>query len=220
VIGIGPVVLLAGSLQVGLRTGYGLPIGGYAKALELQGISQRMHDLGDDANGAIPIWIEAGYRIVPELSVGGYALYGMALFKAADRRDPLGGGCPEGVDCAAWGWRFGLRGEVHLLPHGAIDPWAGIGVGYELLYSDFEGTVLGFPMDVAVAYRGFELLLLEGGADVRVWDRFAVGPFLSLSLVQYSGCSAERDGESQRCEITRPALHEWLVIGVRGTLGT
>jgi hypothetical protein len=208
--------------HLGLRTGYGIPIGRYAKKREIDGSPETdVKALGDDTNGAIPIWVDVGYRLHENLLVGLYAMYGVALFKAAADDDPLAerGGCPEGFDCAASGWRFGLQGELQLLPAGSIRPWASVGLGYELIGFSYEGQFLGSDFSVSGSYAGFELLHLQAGADVALSAPVTVGPFASFSLGQYGSCTDEWNEAERDCEITRGVLHEWLVLGLRGTLG-
>jgi hypothetical protein len=78
--------------------------------------------------------------------------------------------------------------------------------------------------DVSSTGHGFELINLQGGADFSVAPGFALGPFLSLSVGQYSKASTSCSGngcsafDSQSDDIKEKALHEWLTLGVRGTL--
>ena len=94
-----------------------------------------------------------------------------------------------------------------------------MGFGYELVHSRMEGELVGAEFERSVSYAGFELLHLQAGADFGISSPVGIGPFASFSLAQYSTCTEEVNGTEGDCEITRGVLHEWLVFGVRGTLG-
>jgi hypothetical protein len=202
--------------QLAFRTGFGIPLGSYAKVLELGGFRQmRVNQLADDTYGAIPLWLDVGYRLTPHVTVGAYGMFGVVLPKRADDNDLLGGGCPEGVDCSAYGARFGVQASYAFLPRGSANPWLGIGLGYEWITSHIQGEPLGFRIDSQTSYGGFELLQLQGGVDFRLTERFAAGPYVSASALTYQSCSAELDGAEAPCEIARAAWHGWLVFGAR-----
>jgi hypothetical protein len=97
------------------------------------------------------------------------------------------------------------------MPAGSVDPWLGLGVGYEI----FGASLTTQGRTISTDTKGFEFLNLQGGADFKVADAVAVGPFLSFSLGQYSSVSS---GDASG-DITNKAIHEWLTIGVKGTFG-
>lgn len=207
-------------IQLGLRTGFGVPFGGYADVRQLGTLLDTdVNSLSDDTYGAIPLWLDIGYRLTPRLLLGVYVMYGLVLPKAGAATDPLGGGCPNGLDCSGAGIRFGLQGQYHFAPAARVDPWLGLGVGYEWITSHVEGQAFGFPIDVETEHGGPELLHLQGGVDVRLSPAFALGPFAALSAMQYTSCSATLDGEYTTCRLPDAAWHGWLVFGVRGALG-
>jgi hypothetical protein len=206
--------------QLGLRTGFGVPFGRYAHVRQLGTLRDTdVNALSDDAYGAIPLWLDIGYRLTPRLLLGVYAMYGFVLPKAGAATDPLGGGCPEGLDCSGAGVRFGLQGQYHFSPAAPLDPWLGLGLGYEWITSHVEGQAFGFPIDVETEHGGLELVHLQGGVDVRLSPAFTLGPFAALSVMQYMRCSATLDGEDTTCRLPDAAWHGWLVFGVRGALG-
>jgi hypothetical protein len=206
--------------ELGLRSGFGLPFGRYADVRQIGNFrDSNVNALSDDTHGAIPLWLDVGYRLTPALVLGVYALYGVVLPKAGAVGDPLGGGCPEGLDCTGGGVRFGVQAQYHFSPAAFVDPWLGLGVGYEWITSHVEGQVIGLPIDVRTEHSGPELLHLQGGVDLRTSAALAFGPFAALSLMQYTSCSAELDGRDSDCRLPDLAWHGWFVLGVRGTLG-
>jgi hypothetical protein len=178
-------------IRLGLRLGYALPMGN----------ADEGDKLGDTVSGQIPIWIDAGYMVTPNILVGLYGQYGFASIK----------NCPSGVSCSAHDLRIGIQGQFHIMPTGSADPWLGLGVGYESL----GGSVSAGGLSADFSATGFEFANLQGGADFKIADAFAVGPFLSFSLGQYSSQSANGTSSS----IDKKAMHEWLTFGVKGTFG-
>ncbi|HEY3252499.1 MAG TPA: hypothetical protein VGJ91_01075 [Polyangiaceae bacterium] len=171
-------------IRLGLRLGYAFALGNLDKN----------DKMSDGTKGQIPIWIDAGYMVTPNILVGLYGQYGFVQLK-------------DCTDCSAHDIRFGLQGQYHLAPAGSADPWLGLGFGYEWLglsQGGASGTI-----------KGFQFLNLQGGADFKVSDAFAVGPFVDFSLGQYSSISVE----DQSADIPEKAMHEWLTLGVKGTFG-
>jgi hypothetical protein len=184
-------------LDLGLRLGYGIPMGSSAKDVKMS----------DHVDGQIPIWIDAGYRFTPNIMAGAYFSYGFMGLKD----------CPSGADCSAHDMRLGLQGQYRIMPGEFVDPWVGVGIGLEWLGS----SVSGGGQTVSTTASGTEFLDLQGGADFKVADMLTVGPFLSLSLAQYNGLSTSCPAGLQCADgdIHDKALHEWLILGVRGVFG-
>jgi len=205
-------------LHLALRTGFGVPLGTYAEQRSLAGFREtNVNALGDDTYGAIPLWLDAGYRLTPELMLGVYFAYGLVLPKTAESGDPLGGGCPEGFDCFASGVRLGVQAQYRFLLGPSFQPWLGIGLGYEWVSSRLEGQAFGIPLDASTSYSGPDLLQLQGGVDFRLGRVFGLGPFLSVSAMQYTSCSLELSGDASTCELNDGGWHGWLLLGVRGS---
>jgi Outer membrane protein beta-barrel domain len=189
-------------IEVGLRSGYALPIG---DIFQWKG-------LGDGVNGAIPIWIDAGYRFRPNAMIGAFFQYGIGLVNPHGAGFPLVNGetCGGGSDCSASDIMFGVQFHYHLLPDQTIDPWGGVGLGYEIL--DLSDP--GFASTTGAggeSYNGF-FANLQIGADYKATPNLGVGPFVMFSLGEYSGCS---DGSSGRCLIDNTQIHGWLTFGIR-----
>src|SRR5207237_6458268 len=113
--------------------------------------------------------------------------------------------------CSGHDFRLGLDVHVHAAPAGAIDPWFGIGVGYEWLsISESSGAV---SQDSTL--RGFEFARAELGADFAVSPGFKLGPFASFSLGKYSDGSTSGILGSASGGLGDTKIHEWLLFGLR-----
>ena len=208
-----------GRLHLGLRTGFGLPYGRYAARRRTGAVAE--NDIGaisKDTHGVVPLWLDVGYRLTPRLMLGAYAMYGLVIARQADADDPLAGGCPEGIECFAAGLRFGVQAQLSLGSVAGLEPWVGLGVGYEWIRVDLEGEVLGFPIDWKTRHSGFELLHLQAGVDAAVSEVARIGPFLSISAMRYSSCATTLDDSEPDCDVVDPAWHGWVVLGLRGSL--
>jgi opacity protein-like surface antigen len=180
--------------ELGARLGFGLPLGS----------TQKGSELSDGTSGQIPLWIDAGYRITPNIYVGAYGQLGHVLLKDA--------GCANATDCGAQSYRIGANAHYHFMPSQKFDPWAGVGIGYEWLHA--SGKVRG--ADVSSTTGGFEFVNLQLGGDYRLSPNAAIGPFASFSVGQFSSNSVTAGGETRSSDIEKTALHEWLTLGVRG----
>jgi hypothetical protein len=206
-------------LHLALRTGFGLPLGRYASIRTLASFRDTdVNALADDTYGAIPIWLDVGYRLSARWMFGAYVMAGLVLPRTAASSDPLGGGCPDGLDCSAFGLRLGLQAQYRFAPGEPLDPWLGFGLGYEWIQSEIEGELFAFPVEASTSHAGPDLLHLQGGLDVALAERLAAGPFLSISAMRYGRCSATLSGDEVACELSEQSWHGWLVLGVRGAL--
>lgn len=205
--------------HLGLRTGFGVPLGKYADVRNAGFVDSDVNALRDDTHGVIPLWLDAGYRLTPHLMLGGYFTFGIVLPKVAPAAAPLGGGCPEGVDCSATGVRFGVQAQYAFSPGQFVDPWVGLGLGYEWITTRLDGELFSNPIEAAASHSGPELVHVQGGVDLELSPSLAAGPFASFSGTRYTACTTELSGEDLDCEIEDAAWHGWLVFGIRATLG-
>lgn len=194
----------------GLRVGYAIPFG---KLTESGG------DVRDATVGQVPLMLELGYRVTPQLFVGvaGHYGFGIVADDFSSRCEVL----PE-IDCSATDVRIGLEAQFHPLQGQQLDPWIGFGIGYE----SFTLTVEGGGVEVDTTVSGFEFAKLQAGLDLTLTEYLRVGPFMSFSLAEFADISVDCSGPSGTCSqlqapdsITSRALHQWLLFGVRATLG-
>lgn len=199
----------ATGIELGLRTGYSLPLGsvGNAATTAPAGSAQSL-DMSTLFSGRLPIWLDAGYRITPNIYVGAFFQYGI-VFPASNATTGCGN---NQVSCSGHDLQFGVGAHFHFLPDEVFDPWAGLGIGYEsATLSQSVGTQSG---DTTVS--GFQFLNLQLGGDYKAMPNLGIGPFVSLSLGEYSSASVTAGAQSVSADIPNKALHEWLTFGVRG----
>jgi outer membrane protein W len=181
--------------ELGARIGYALPMGS----------AQEDAKMSDAISGQLPLVLDAGYRITPNIYVGAYGQIGYVM--QSDKA------CPDGVSCSATDIKLGANVHYHFLPAATFDPWVGVGAGYEWLHSSASKG----EMDVSSTGHGFELLNLQVGGDYRLAKQVAIGPFVGFSLGQYSKASITTNGKEASGDIEKTAMHEWLTLGVKGT---
>lgn len=176
-------------IRVGLRSGVALPLG---QAFVASGV------LSDTITAYVPLRLDAGYRIDRHFYVGFIAQLAAIMPN----------GCGAGDRCSGTNSRFGAMLAYHLRPARALDPWLGVGMGFEILSTSrsLDGT------KVDIAARGLELFDLELGADLRPSRALRIGPVLSTSIGRYSSITVNgtptRDFDM--------ALHAWVMLGIRG----
>ena len=189
--------------EAAVRAAVGIPIGN-ATGMTTQapnGVS-----LSDLVAWTVPLELELGARIGPAF-VGGYVTY--AFGKA-------GSALEGGTSRSASNVRFGFEVLWHLAPDRLVDPWLGIGVGYEWLNLSIGGT----GGAITGSVRGFEWVNLQLGIDFNLGRNLRLGPFVrsrigqydtgSLGLVNNQGAGASATGD-----IASKTLHTWIDVGLR-----
>ena len=195
-------------IEVGLRAGYAIPLGdavGGANGAQSTSLSNAF-------SGMIPIWVDAGYRFNPNMMVGAFFQYGIASI--ATGNGSLGQACSgSGVSCSGSDLMFGAQFHYHLMPDQTIDPWAGIGVGYEIASVNLSSG----GQSAGTSFSGLQFVNLQVGGDYKIMPNLGVGPFVMFSLGEYSGCSYSGGAAGgTSCSIASTAMHEWLTFGIRG----
>jgi hypothetical protein len=187
------------SFEAGFRTGLAFPLGDIAQDAALV----------DSIAWSVPLQIDAGARIGPAF-VGGYFSY--AFGKAGSKLDNL-------ASKSASDLRVGFEVLWHFAPGAAVDPWAGLGIGYEWLnFSAPVGT-----STVSVSVRGFEFVNAQAGLDFTLGSLFRIGPCVLASLGQYATGSGDITGTtggtvSGTSDIQNKRIHAWLSVGLRMAL--
>jgi outer membrane protein W len=174
-------------VRLGVGVGFAMPLGDLSTA-----------PLSYDITRQVPVSLEAGYFIAPHLLIGAYGQYGFAA------------GGEDSGDGTVRDVSFGIQAQYHAAPRAGIDPWLGLGVGYEILSNRSEqGDMVA---------RGLELARLQAGLDLRVAPAFTLGPFLGLSLDEYTHYKLTRDTYTAFDGAIHPrGFHEWPTVGVKGT---
>jgi hypothetical protein len=187
--GAGQSVTDQPGVSLSARLAYAVPMGSLAQG----------STLSDGLSGGIPIVIEGAYRINRNLSLGLAGQYAYVMTK----------NCDTGASCSSSDFQILLEAIYNARMGSTIDPWVGLGIGYEQL--SLSESAGGASQDVSVS--GWGLATLQVGGNFVAAPQVEVGPFLSFSVGKYGSASAG----GQSADIPMTAFHEWLQIGVRGT---
>ncbi|MGZ6070764.1 MAG: autotransporter outer membrane beta-barrel domain-containing protein [Myxococcaceae bacterium] len=190
--------------EAGLRAGLGLPVG---NAVGPRTDAPGGTPLSNLVAWSLPLQLDAGARVGP-VFVGGYLSW--AYGKPGSAFDGASARSASDV-------RFGFEVLWHFAPDRAVDPWAGLGVGYEWLNLNVTG-----PSGTAVSasFRGFEWVNVQLGVDFMLGRNWRLGPFVQARVGQYDTGSlgvvtpqgAEPSGTS---DLPSKSAHAWIDVGVR-----
>jgi hypothetical protein len=182
-------------LELGVRSGLAFPVGDISRGGALV----------DYASWAVPLQVDAGARIGP-VFVGGFFSYGFG--RAGKLLDGAGSRSVSDV-------RLGFEVLWHFAPDARLDPWAGVGVGYEWL--NLKATTTDGAL--SASFRGFEFVDAQLGVDFAVGSVFRLGPWVQATLGQYSSGSVDLTfptlSGSGSGDVMNKALHSWISVGLR-----
>ncbi|GAC1341172.1 MAG: hypothetical protein NVSMB23_12340 [Myxococcales bacterium] len=184
------------TLELGLRTGFMLGFGDDLRGLSAATTSRYQSFL--------PLELDVGVRFASGLVLGAYLQYGQALGKR----------CATATTCSGRLIRFGADALFHARPRAPIDPWVGLGIGYEI--GRFAQAPAG-QAETVDTLRGLELFHLQAGLALPVATRVALGPFVMLALGRYTVATTAQGSLSTTADIRDQSLHELLLFGLRGT---
>jgi hypothetical protein len=195
-------------LELALRGAYAIPFGQY------EGTTATSPDqsLSSDIVGAVPVTLEVGARRHGALFVGlaaGYAFVNARKLPGCDVVQP----CPGPATSQAF--RTAVETQVALPTTARFRPWIGLDAGVEWLTSSYT------------TYRAVPVLGLDLGGAFAATPRTSIGPFLGLSLSRfghadffgataYQGMAFPQMLPAPSRNITDPAWHGWVAIGIRG----
>jgi hypothetical protein len=198
--------------STGLRLALGVPLG---KAGDAPLGAER--DLNDLTPWRAPVWFDLGYALSGSLTIGAYAQVGVG---------GVGDSCSG--DCDWSDIRLGAEAEWRFLPGAPVNPWLGVGLGWEWLsyrqllsvdVPDEMGNMVTLTGRVSENFGGPELML-HGGVDFQVEDALRIGPFASATVSQYLTDSFSCTTANELCptgdSIDGSALHSWIGVGLRG----
>jgi hypothetical protein len=196
----------AGGWDFGARVGYAIPFGNMDGNLD--------QNLPNYFSGAIPLQLEAGYRVAPAVTVGAYVQYAFGQLKD----NPPSGGCSQyGVTCSSSIVRLGVEGIYRFPSQTSFALWLGGGAGYEWMKIDWSGGEMFSPGSLRA--NGFEVIMLQGGGDFPLAPQMTVGPYVSLSIARYRKESPYYGAYVPSDDVSNATFHEWLQLGVRGSFG-
>jgi hypothetical protein len=182
-----------GRFELGLRVAYAMPTGKVDAGAPLS--------LRDRIQGQLPIWLDVGYRFAPHWYAGALASAGFVV--------PAN--CPS---CNGSDVRFGVGARYYARPGETLDPWIGLGAGYELL--SFTSAASANDPKFTVDASGFEIARVEAGLDARTSGALRAGPFVAASLGEYTSESVTAFNITRAATSVSLTLHAWLFVGVRG----
>lgn len=182
---------------------------GYATAL---GRVERGEPIRNSMAGAIPLWVDVGYRLNQSWFVGVYGHYGLGIDSATSVSD-----CSS---CQHTWVRFGAQAQYRWLLDRTRALWVGLGVGRESL-----NTSIDQQLSSSRSVTGWELLNLQFGCDFRPTTGLSLGPYFSLSFDAYTEKN-ERCGDNDcpRAErnvtsgLDQSGVHSWVNAGMRVVL--
>jgi hypothetical protein len=187
-------------IELGVRTGYTLPFGKTTGGANT-GLDPPSDELNNTTTALVLIGLDAGYLFNEHMLLGAYFQYGFGGSIAT--QDCQGGG--GSISCQATDILVGGQFHYHLFPDRLVDPWFGIGAGYEALNFTTEGGGTWY-----YSLEGFHFNV-QAGTDFKLLRNLGIGPLVVLNFGQFSRCS------SDTCWMPNapPAIHEWLTFGVR-----
>ncbi len=197
----------------GIRFGVGVPLGKAGQDV-VTGVERELSDL---TSWRAPVWVDVGYSLSSAFTIGAYAQIGVG---------GNGGACT--ADCDWSDVRFGAEAELRFAPGAVVNPWLGVGVGYEWLsyrvlssmdVVDEMGETDTVTGRATERFAGPELLL-HGGIDFQVEDALRIGPYASATLSQYMTDSYSCQPSTPLCPddgaLEGPGFHSWIGVGLRG----
>lgn len=163
------------------------------------------------SNPALTEWIrlqvtpmlDVGFRASRVVFIGAYGSIGPLVHSDICSR------------CSSFDLRAGGQVHFHLQPNRWIDPWLGLGVGYELWRVDLESGGASAFFNV----EGFDTSL-QFGFDVRPLRLIGAGVFLIATVGQFVHVRSGGIGlpSESSAEIPDKAVHGWFLFGLRATL--
>jgi hypothetical protein len=161
-------------LEIAFRTGLQIPLGWETQYTQLS-------DLGLQW----PLWVDLGYRW-DKVFLGASGQYAFAPSTSVSN-------C---TSCFAV--RTGFVAQLHPAGHSSVDPWIGLGFGYEWQHLSSSFTL-----------HGWDFLRVGGGCDFRFLPGFSIGPFAEVSIGEFTHVGST--------ELPFKALHYWLTLGLKVT---
>ncbi len=143
------------ALEIGVGAGFssgGGPIGGGQRHLE------------DVANPGGAFELDLGYRVTPNLVLGGYGT--LAAYQTGDAVD---------TSSDVFAATAGLQAGWHFRPTYNLDPWVKVGTGWKSLWVSQDHVK-------TTALQGLELARVQVGLDYRASKTVAIAPVIGGSV--------------------------------------
>jgi hypothetical protein len=149
-----------------------------------------------------PLVVDVGYRIDEHFFLGVVGQYAFGTVGS--------GSCDQGASCLVMNGRVGPEVQIHPLGRlGRLDPWFGLGFGYE--WQLYRESTSGFSDTLTVS--GFDFLNVDLGIDFPV-GKVHLGPYVGFTIGEFD--HANDSGKSN--SIDDKALHYWFSVGIKLTV--
>lgn len=190
----------ARGFQAALRSGAQLPWG---EASDAQG-----DNLSARYGWQVPLLIDAGFKLQKPWFLGLYGGVGFGTLGSGNEAEQA---CSdEGVECSTLSYQFGVQAQYHFAASDRLNPWLGMGGGYEIFRQSL--SYAGYSETQQTA--GIALVKLALGLDYRA--AFGFGPFVEVSLGRFQATRTEIDGdEAHEGPVEPGAFHGFFTIGAR-----
>lgn len=189
----------ARGFQMALRTGVSIPFG--------KASGDDDDSMSDLFSAQVPLIIDVGGKLGEYVFLGGYL--GLGVGGVAGQTSDL---CDAAnAKCLSTTVRIGVQAQVHFAPAEKVNPWLGYGIGWEAS----SVAIRNDGVDSSVSTSGPEFAHFMGGVDFRLSRTVGIGPFVDMSLGQYSRIRIETDEFGASGDVDKKALHGWLTLGAR-----
>lgn len=186
-----PIRAPARAFELGVNAGYTQAFG-----IGVEGVREQV---ASDTSAGFGFGLDLAYRFTPHVSAG---VSGNFFELSADAGDVGPGASVRGVATSA-----GVT--LHALPYSRFDPYLGLGTGYRAIWQ-----IPGVGEDNDRLLHGIQLAKLELGADARISDSTAVGPFVGLD-VNYLPL-LDQEAETDTILLDQPRWATFFSLGLRG----
>ncbi len=192
----------ARGFQAALRSGLQLPWG-------------EVGDAGGDELSArygwqVPVSIDIGLKLAKPWFIGAY---GGAAYGSIGSGNVAEQACAApGVTCSTLSYQVGAQVQFHLAPSDRLNPWFGLGGGYEWFRQELRSA------DYSEQQESSGLALLKAfiGLDYRYQRLFGFGPFIEMSLGRFQATRTFVDDQRTHEGPVEPgAWHGFLTLGAR-----
>ncbi|HET7546081.1 MAG TPA: hypothetical protein VFK05_39705 [Polyangiaceae bacterium] len=192
--------------EIGGRVGYAMPIGSLSSSTKLN----------DVFTGTIPGVLDLWARIPGGFAIGGY--FGLAAGIQGHALDSC-------ANCSALDFRAGLQAAKHFKDTAILDPWVGIGIGWEWASVSQIFHTQGVEFTSDSTYSAFPELSAHAGLDIG-GETVAFGPYVSISYAPFNKVKSTLSCSDIRCTNENIVTgssdvdgggHGWFSFGVRGT---
>lgn len=204
-------------VSLGVRAAYAVPTG---DALTVAGIGSFSEK--DLYEAEMPLQLDVYWRFTRRLSAG--VFYSYAFPRRGTQLESFCEGIP-GASCSRlWNMRVGAQVEYGLMPGEWLEPWLAVGSALDISHFRVDSFSFTTPLgtasgDLDGTLRGWEWVNAQIGADVRLGQNLAFGPYFQFAIGQYTVQHIELAGATVAGGgIDEKKTHEWYTFGLRAKL--